>query len=312
MNAAVYEKIHTLESTPEALEETVRYIAGKLRVFLHASEQVLICYPNSGPASFGGMLERAVLACDCTPVFWGPDYRWKTLLRQAFSMHAITIFGPPLVVLGLMKMAKATATPLYAHNVLLGGYPYASWMVEGIKKGLDCRIWGCYSVGPGPIVAGFTCSREAGIHLRDDLFEVSIRDDDGKLLPDPQRGHLILTYKKDPTLVYDTEESAKLLHQPCSCGNDAPRILDTLYVGEDDPTKKILEERFLAWSSILDYKVEKTESGIALELVVFPGEALPQIPNCAKLDVRPWDPERDIPFCMEGLQKLAEKDWQNC
>ena len=307
MNAAVYEKIHRLETTPEAMERTVAYIAGNLRDLVYANEHVLICYPKLGEASFGAIMERAVAACSCIPVFWGPDYRWKTLLRQAFSLHTQTIIGPPLVVLGLMKMAKATATPLYIHNVLLGGYPYASWMVEGIKKGLDCRIWGCYCVGPDSVVAGFTCNREAGMHLRDDLFEVSIVGDDGKLLPDPQRGRLYLRYRKDPSLVYDTEESAKMLHQPCSCGCDAPRILETLYVGEDDPTKKILEERFLAWSSILDYRVEKTESGLALELVVFPGESLPVIPNCAKLTIRPWKPDEDMPFCMTYLQKPAEK-----
>lgn len=312
MNAAVYEKLYQIESAPAALEKTVSYIAGGLRNFLHTNEQVLICYPNTGPGSFGGLLENAVRACDCIPVFWGPDFRWKTLLRQAFSMHVAVIFGPPLVVLGLMKLAKVTATPLYIHDALLGGYPYADWMLQGIKKGLDCRIWGCYSVGPGPVVAGFSCDREAGIHLRDDLFDVTIVDDAGEKLPDPQRGHLLLSYKGDPGLVFDTEESAKVLHQPCSCGCDAPRILETHYVGDEDPAKKILEERFLAWSSILDYRVENTESGIALDLVVFPGEPLPKIPNCAKLTVRHWEPETDVPFCMKGLQKLAEKDWQNC
>lgn len=312
MQTAVYEKLHRLESASEALERTVAYLAGQLRTFLHAHEQVLICYPNSGTASFGAILERAVEACDCVPVFWGPDYRWKTLLRQAFSMHVQTVLGPPLVVMGLMKVAKATATPLYIHNVLLGGYPYASWLVEGIKKGLDCRIWGCYSVGPGPVIAGFTCNREAGMHLRDDVFDVTIVDENGDPVPDPQTGRLILTYREDSQLVLDTDEAGRLLHQPCSCGCDAPRILETVYVGEDDPSKKILEERFLAWFSILDYKVENTEHGIALELVVFPGEALPVIPNCAKLCIRPWDPENDVPFCMADLKKLAEKDWQKC
>lgn len=307
MNATVYEKIHTLETTPEAMEQTVSYIATNLRDLVYANEHVLICYPKLGETSFGAIMERAVKACNCIPVFWGPDYRWKTLLRQAFSLHTQTIIGPPLVVLGLMKMAKATATPLYIHNALLGGYPYASWMVEGIKKGLDCRIWGCYCVGPDSVVAGFTCNQEAGMHLREDLFEVSIVGEDGEVLPDPQRGRLYLKYKKDPSLVYDTEESARMLHQPCSCGCDSPRILETLYVGDADPTRKILEERFLAWSSILDYRVEQTESGLALELVVFPGESLPVIPNCAKLNIRPWKPNEDIPFCMSYLQKPAEK-----
>lgn len=312
MDAVIFEKLHRMETTPEALQDTVDYLAGQLRSFLPAHDQVLICYPDNGPASFGGILRRAVLACECTPIFWGPDYRWKTLLRQAFSLHVQTVFGPPLVILGLMKLAKATATPLYIHNVLLGGYPYASWLVEGIKKGLDCRIWGCYSIGPGPVVAGFTCGREAGLHLREELFEAAVVDEQGDPLSDFWQGRLLLTYRKDPDLVYDTEEISKLYHQPCSCGCDAPRIIETLYVGEDDPARKILEERFLAWSSILDYRVEKTECGIALELVVFPGEPLPDIPNCAKLVIRPLNPEEDVPFCMDLMQKLAEKDWQNC
>lgn len=312
MDAVVYEKLRRLETTPEAVGETVAYIAGQLRSFVRANEQVLICYPDQGDASFGAILARAVRACDAEPVFWGPDYRWKTLLWQAFSLHVETIMGPPLVILGLMKMAKATATPLYIHHALLGGYPYAGWMVEGIRKGLDCRLWGCYSVGPGPLVAGFTCDRCAGMHLREDLFEVGVLDEEGQELPDPQRGRLVLRYRRDPELILDTEETAQMLHQPCSCGCDAPRILETLYAGEDDPNRKILEERFLAWSSILDYRVENTESGLALELVVFPGESLPVIPNCAKLKIRPWDPETDVPFCMKEVQKLAEKDWQNC
>lgn len=312
MNLTVYEKLHRMETTPEAVKNTVNYLASQMRSFLTANEQVLICYPDSGETSFGNILSRAVRACDCAPVFWGPDYRWKTLLRQAFSMHIQTVLGPPLVVLGLMKLAKATATPLYIHNVLLGGYPYASWLVEGIKKGLDCRIWGCYSIGPGPVVAGFTCGREAGMHLREELFDAAVVNEQGENLSDLWQGRLLLTHRESPELVYDTEEICKLYHQPCSCGCDAPRIIETRYVGEDDPARKIWEERFLAWSSILDYRVEKTECGSSLELVVFPGMPLPNIPNCAKLVIRPLNPEEDVPFCMELLQKLAEKDWQNC
>lgn len=304
-----YQKLHELQTTPEALEKTVDYLADRLGQFLRANQRVLICYPRATPHSFGAILERAVEKCGCTPVFWGPDYRWKALLRQAFSMHLETVLGPPLVVLGLMKMARATATPLYISNAMLAGYPFSSWMVEGIRRGLDCRIWGCYSIGPGPVVVGFGCNQAAGIHIREELFEASIVDDQGRALPDPQRGRLLLTYGKgtEDELVYDTEETAKLLHQPCVCGCDAPRVIETIYAGNDDPARKILEERLLAWSSILDYRVEKTPFGTSLELVVFQGEPLPQIPDCAKLLIRPWDPERDEPFCMEQLRILAEK-----
>lgn len=310
MNQDSYEQLFALETTQDALESTCEYLRSKLQQFLHKQEPVLICFPDDGPASFGGVLGEAVRRANGRPVFWGPDYRWKELLRLAFDTRANTVIAHPLVALGLMKLVKATSTPLHIRNVVLGGYPYARWMLEGLKKGLDARIWGCYSMRSGPVVAGFTCDQQAGIHLRDDVFEASVVDESGALLPDPQRGRLRFRSRKDPQLVYDPEETSTLLHQPCSCGCDAPRIVETIYVGHDNPSKSMLEERFLAWSSILDYRARLTESGIDLELVVFPGESLPKLPSCAKLTVRPWDPEVDIPFYMaDNFMKIPENYW---
>ena len=310
MYADTYDKLHKIETSPEALALTREFLAQRLRVFMYKEEPVLICFPDNGPESFGGIVGQAVRACGGVPVFWGQDYRWKVLLKQAFNTHAHTIVAHPLVVLGLMKVAKATATPLYIHNVVLGGYPYALWMLDGIKKGLDCRVWGCYSVRSGPVVVGFTCDREASIHIRDDRFKAVVLGNEGEPLPDPKRGRLMFASREDPELVYDPQETSTLLHQPCSCGCDAPRIVETVYTGTDNPSKSMLEERFLAWSSILDYRATQTESGIDLELVVFPGESLPKIPSCAKLTIRPWRPEEDIPFYMEeNFLKLSEKYW---
>ena len=85
-------------------------------------------------------------------------------------------------------------------------------------------------------------------------------------------------------------------------------MVETNYIGEDNPTRALLEEKFLAWSSVLDYRAEYTEFGTALEMVIFPGESIPQLPNFAKLNVRPWNPNEDIPFCMESYaRKISEK-----
>ena len=221
------------------------------------------------------------------------------LFRSAFETYASAVIGPPLVVLGLMKMGKATATPLNIHNAFLAGYPYTSWMTEDIKSGLDCRIWGCYWIGDGPVIAGFTCEKEAGMHIREDIFEAMVRDASGAVSEDARRGFLTLHYKSHPGLVYDTQETAKIWHQPCSCGCDDPRIVETQFIGDDDPWKLVLEDRFLSWSSVLDYHATRTEDGLALELVVFPGVNLPAAPSCVQVTARDWDPDTDVPFCME-------------
>lgn len=296
-------RLNDLETAPEALERTRAYLCGRLKQILRPNERVLICFPDDGSASLGGMLAQVLTECGCKPMFWGPDFRWKGLLRQAFVEYVSAVVGPPLVVLGLMKMGKATSTPLNIHNAFLAGYPYTSWMTEGIKQGLDCRIWGCYWIGEGPVIAGFTCEKEAGMHIREDIFEARICTPEGDLMEDAQRGLLTLHYKNETGLVYDTRETAKIWHQPCSCGCDDARIVETLFVGSDDPEKSVLEERFLAWTNILDYRITEQEEGDVLELVVFSEGNLPKIESCDRVNVRIWEPDADVPFCMTGFRK---------
>jgi len=303
-----YQKILELETTPEALEATVNYLAVKMKPFLQTMEPVLICFPDEGPASLGNIFKEAVIRCDATPVFWGPDYRWKTLLQMAFQTHANTIVGHPLVILGLMKLAKATTTPLYVYDVIACGDPFSRWMVHGLKNGLDCKIWGCYAVQSGPIVAGFSCEQEAGIHIREDVLIPKVQYRSKDLQPGPKRGILYFASAKNPELVYDPREVAVVHHHACSCGCQEPRVVETFSSRQDIISRMLLEDKFLTWSSVLDYRAEYTESGTALELVVFPGESLPKIPTFAKLNVRPWNPEEDIPFCMERYAlKIKEK-----
>ena len=107
-----YQKIYELETTPEALEATSSYVASQLKPFLSTLEPVLICFPNDGPASLGGIFKSAVEMCCATAIVWGPDYRWRELLRLAFDSHANTVIAHPLIALGLVKLANVTGTPL--------------------------------------------------------------------------------------------------------------------------------------------------------------------------------------------------------
>ena len=310
MSHDTYQLLCQLETTPQALQASHEYLTDKLRALLSNQEPVLICFPDEGEKSIGGIFGKAVRACGAEPIFWGPDFRWKELLRIAFNTHANTIIAHPMIVLGLMKLAKATQTPLYIYDVVLVGYPYARWMLEGIKKTLDCRVWGCYAARSGPMILGFTCDREAGIHIRDDIFTASVLDGQGEQVAEPERGRLLFAYRAAPDMVFDPEESCVLRFQPCSCGCDSPRLVETLYTGQSNLTKLLLEDRFLQWSSVLDYRAERTECGIDLELVVFPGESLPRLPTCARLTVRPWEPDTEIPFyALENFINVPENYW---
>lgn len=306
----VYQKILELETTPPALDATVAYLSEKMKPFLSTLEPVLICFPDDGPASLGGLFKEAVLRCEAKPVFWGSDYRWRELLRIAFDTHANTIVGHPLVLLGLMKLARATATPLYIYDLIACGDPFSHWMVDDLKRGLDCRVWGCYAVRSGPVIAGFSCEQEAGIHIRKDVFSPRIHKIE-KEKTSTHQGKLTFSCVKDRELVYDPDQVSLLYPHACACGCETPRIVETNSLCPDILSAERLENRFLAWSSVLDLHAEMTESGMSLELVVFPGESLPKVPSAAKLKIRAWQPE-DVPFCMRKyVRRIPENFCEN-
>ena len=301
-----YDKLLEQETTPEALESTVNYLVRLIKPFLQTLEPVLICFPDEGPASLGGVFKEAVQRCEALPVFWGPRYTWKELLRVAFDTHANTLIGHPLAILGLTKLAMFTGTPLYIYDVIAAGEPFPRWVVNSLKNGLDCKVWGCYAVRSGPVIAGFSCTQEAGIHIREDVFK-PILEIDGNEPAGMVRGRLRFDSVKSPGEYYDPEQLAYVQHQPCSCGCDSPRIVENLSVNRGSLSRAVLEEKLLSWSSVLDYRAIETESGLNLEVVVFPGELLPRLPTCAKLTVRNWNPEEDVPFyLLEHDMKFTE------
>ena len=294
MNELVYQKLTAMASQPEAIEQAVAYIASHLKAFLKRRDKVLILFPDE-PATVGRMMKEAVLRCEAVPQFLGQDQRWITILKTAFVTKSDAIIGPPLTLLGLAKLAKHRGTPLFARNILVAGYPSKRWMVDGIERGLDCHAWGCYDPGSSAMIAGFTC-KECRLHLRNGGYQVRIVDEKGRELPRGERGRVLLYPDGDPELLFDTGDIARLDTSPCKCGGTTPRLIDIDTNNGLDPALSQMGESLHHWGSILDCRLSNSGYGLELEMIVFPGEKLPQLPNCAKLVVRPWNPETDEPF----------------
>jgi len=290
-----YMKIAALAETPEAVEKSIAYIQSNIGRFLKKKEKVLILFPKKENAACH-IIEEAVLRCECIPIWSGEDRRWMALLKTAFTTKANCIVGPPLMLLGLSKLANHLGTPLFARNVLMSGYPTTHWMVNGVRKGLDCMAWGCFDPGVGAVISGFTCPQLDGVHIREDEFGVDIVDEEGNVLPDGAYGRVILYPKEDPSLRFAVGDWARISTEICSCGNTERKLVDVDVEKVDSVELSELGESLHYWSSILDCRMEKTECGLELELIVFKGEKLPKLPTAAKLIVRAFDPEKDEPF----------------
>ncbi len=304
MNRAIYRQICDLASQPQAQEASIAYLAEHLGHFLRLREHVFICFQEHKPGNLSWLMEQAVLRCNAIPHVWGPERRWKDLLRQTFVTKSTTIIGAPLLVLGLTKLKKAYATPLYIRKVVTAGYPSFPWMIDGIVKGFDCEMGGCYSLGSTGAVAGFACGHSWGVHLREDTYGVDIVDDHGALLADGEIGEIILYPKAAPDLRCCTGENAMLVHEPCKCGSQSPRIME-FAPGKTEADKSLLQlgQELQSWTSILDCRLKKSEYGLEIELVVIPGEKLPKLPSAAKMVIHELDLETQEPFFYDPLLK---------
>lgn len=296
MDQVIPEKLMAYAGSSAEMEKTVQYLAEHLRAFLKQGERVLICFSNARQGSLGRLMEQAVLRCGGVPVIWGPDYRWKTVLQQAFYSHASVIMAPPLIALGLSKLKKHTGLPVYIRHAVTAGYPCLDWMIDGIMKGLDCTCRGIFSFGETGIVAGFSCHHSRGVHIREDVYGVDITAADGNSLPVGQMGEVILYPKDIPQLRLVMDGQARLVTEKCPCGCPSPRLLDLCPGRAMDAELMELGHQLQSWTSVLDCSLKRGSYGLEMELVVFPGEKLPKLPSAAKQVIRPWDPKHDRPF----------------
>lgn len=305
MDRSAYWKIVELSRKPENAEKAVAYLAEHLGKFLRKNERVLICFPYREKGSLSQLFEQAVRQCQAVPVVW-EDLLWKTLLRQAFVNKVTAIIGPPLILLGLMKLRRHNGTPLFVRKVITSGYPAPEWMIDGLVQGFDCEVGGCFGLEHSGIVAGFACGKSWGVHLRNDVYGVDIVDDAGKSLPEGWQGQIVLYPKEAPQLRLPIGDTAVLTTESCTCGSKSPRLINMCYGGLGDSALDSLAQHLMSWTSILDCHVKKSELGLELEIICFEGEKLPQLPTAARLVIRPWDPASDTPLMHASSLKIPE------
>lgn len=291
--------------TPEAAEKTVAYLTEHLSKFLRQGERVLICFPFREKGSLSDLFEQAVVRCQAIPVVWS-DRLWKTLLRQAFINKVTAIIGPPLILLGLMKLKHHNETPLFIRRVITAGYPCPDWMVDGLVKGFDCEVGGCFGLEHSGIVAGFACGHSWGVHLWSEMYGVEIVDENGKAVPEGMQGQIVLYSRKNPKLRLPIGDTAVLTTEDCKCGSKTPRLINMCYGGLGDSDLDALAQHLMSWTSILDCHVKKGDLGLELEIVCFQGEKLPQLPTAARLVIRHWDAQTDTPLLHASSLKIPE------
>lgn len=118
---------------------------------------------------------------------------------------------------------------LYLKRAYLGSEPYSEETRNKIESFFGIDVFNSYGLSEmnGPGVA-FECVEKNGMHLWEDNFLMEIIDPDtGKLLPEGEKGELVLTTlcrEAMPILRYRTCDIVRLIPGKCKCGRTHRRI----------------------------------------------------------------------------------------
>ncbi len=155
----------------------------------------------------------------------------QLLLLKDFKATAIT--GTPSFALHLAEKAKAEGYDIKKDFKLKVGFFGAEPASEGLKNEI-AKTWGIeyievYGLSEiiGPGVAA-SCRHSHLLHVNEDHFYPEIIDPNtGEVLPEGQRGELVitsLTKQALPIIRYRTGDITSLTRVPCKCGRTLARI----------------------------------------------------------------------------------------
>ncbi len=155
----------------------------------------------------------------------------QLLLLKDFKATAIT--GTPSFALHMAEIAETEGYDIEKDFHLKVGFFGAEPASKGLKEEIS-KIWGIdyvevYGLSEiiGPGVAS-SCKHSSLLHINEDHFYPEIIDPKtGEVLPDGQRGELVvttLTKQALPIIRYRTGDITSLTRTPCKCGRTLARI----------------------------------------------------------------------------------------
>ncbi len=154
----------------------------------------------------------------------------QLMLMRDFKSNIFTC--TPSYALFMAEQAKemgidTASLPLRAG--CFGAEPWSENMRKEIEKEWNIKAYDIYGLteitGPG---VAFECEAQYGMHFNEDLWFPEIIDPEtGKVLPDGEKGELVITTitkEGTPLIRYRTRDITFIIPERCSCGRTTRRI----------------------------------------------------------------------------------------
>ena len=252
--------------THEDLETTIDFFHYGMRCLVDERDKVMVLLPGPSFASIGDLLKKALQRSGIECIVHGVLDDVEAAAACIFQNGITAIVGIPMQVSYLARMKKELFDT-HIKKVLLSTDYVADALVKSLSRNGTCQVFNHYGMTEMGYGGGVECACLSGYHLREnDLYFEIVDPMTGKVVEDGTYGEVVFTTlnrQAMPLIRYKTGDRARFLVEPCACGTFLRRmekvrgrIENTLSVEGHEITLRDLDEIFLAYESLMDYRVE--------------------------------------------------------
>lgn len=244
-------------------EDTIEYFRRGMAEFVSAGERVMSLFPGNSPGSLNDLLSKALCRLGSEPTLFGfptPE-RYEELLHNIVQNEVDFLVGPPNAIAAAARFSQEIGLVEQVANCIRGVLLAAEYVSQENHTRIG-QIWKCqvnehYSMTETGLAGAVGCCVPGGYHVwESDLYYEIIDPDTGALLPDGERGEIVVTTlsrRAMPFIRYRTGDYSRFLPGECPCGSKLRRLGRV----EERTEKKVFVERCLR-SSLSEGHEQKT------------------------------------------------------
>ena len=253
--------------TARDLEHTVGFFAAGISELVSPGEAVLIAMPFSGPDGLGELICRAVERLGARPVRAGVGRPLGELDALLDAERPAAFIGMPVPLLGLLRWRRARGGPLFIRRALVSADACPEGVCAELEALLGTRLFPHYGSREMCLGGAVTCAAHEGMHLRENHILAEIVDEKGRVLPEGERGELVITtldMEAMPLIRYRTGDLTRFL-PPCECGGATRRIAPVSRLS--DRGMEALDSALFRLPGLVDYRARRGGGELSIEAV---------------------------------------------
>ena len=224
---------------------------------LKPGEKCFIAFPFTGPFGLGDLIAKAVENLGGIPVKAGFGQPWGDVLDLIRETKPETYIGFPVV---LLSLARLWGEDFSIQRALVSADACPDGVMEELEKALGNKLYPHYGSRECGLGGAVTCPAFEGMHLRENHIIPEIIDEHGNVLPDGERGELVLTtigLEAMPLIRYRTGDFTCIL-PPCPCGGVTKRLA-MVSRSEGEISMEALDSALFRIAELVDYRVSEDE-----------------------------------------------------